>query len=152
MEILLEDLRYLLRVLGRAPSFVLFIAITLALGVGVNTATFRLMNALLEKSLPAEHANELVVADDPMAHFRTFDTPSRGDVFSYKLCAGWRSANEVFPDTLVSGERPCIGVPYTGQTRNTLIVEQLMGTRRCFSAAPRRIAALWRSRSWLCWL
>jgi hypothetical protein len=152
MEILPEDLHYVQRVLRRAPSFVLFIAIALALSIGVNTATFSLMNALLQKSLPAEHANELVAADDATAHFRTFDTPSRSDVFSHNLCAGLRSANEVSTDTLVSRERLRIGTPCIGQTKNALLLEQLMGKRRCFSAAPRRIAALWRSHPWLCWL
>jgi hypothetical protein len=152
MRIAFEHLRYALRVLRGTPFFIRFIAITLALGIAVNTATFSLMNALLQKSLPLEHNDELAVADAPMAHFRIYDTPSRADVFSYNLCAGLQSANEISPNTPVSGERARIDVPCTDQTRNTLLVEQLMGKRRCFSAAPRRVAALWRHHSWLCWL
>ena len=72
MEILLEDLRYALRVFRRSPSFVLVVVATLALGIGANTAIFSLMNTFLLKSIPVKHASELVVVGDPtLVHLRT---------------------------------------------------------------------------------
>jgi len=60
MDELLQDLRFGARGLRKARSFSVAAALTIALGVGANTAVFSLMDAVLLRSLPAEKPKELV--------------------------------------------------------------------------------------------
>jgi predicted permease len=59
MGTLIQDLRFALRQLGRAPSFTITAVITLALGIGANTAIFSLVNSLLLKPLPVANPGEI---------------------------------------------------------------------------------------------
>jgi len=59
-EILLRDLRYGLRSLGRAPAFSAIVILTLALGLGANTAIFSVVRAVLLKPLPYPDSERLV--------------------------------------------------------------------------------------------
>lgn len=60
LEQLLQDLRFAARTLLRNPGFALVAIITLALGVGANTAMFSLLNGLLLKPLPYDDAGQIV--------------------------------------------------------------------------------------------
>jgi predicted permease len=60
MRTLIGDVRYGLRVLGRAPSFSLAVIGVLALGIGANTAIFSLVNTVLLRPLPFEDPSRLV--------------------------------------------------------------------------------------------
>jgi predicted permease len=59
MSTLLQDLRYGLRRLRQSPGFALVCVITLALGIGANTAIFTLVDAVMLKNLPVADPNEL---------------------------------------------------------------------------------------------
>ena len=61
MGTLIQDLRFAFRQLGRAPSFAVTAVLTLALGIGANTAIFSLVNSFLLKPLPVENPRQLAV-------------------------------------------------------------------------------------------
>ena len=55
-----QDIRYSLRILAKSPGFTAVAILSLALGIGANTAIFTLINNLMQKSLPVTNPQELV--------------------------------------------------------------------------------------------
>jgi predicted permease len=104
MSTLIQDVRYGLRMLRKSPTFTLVAVLTLALGIGANTAIFSLINTLLLKMLPVKNPAELVVIGDPaMVHARSMGTP-QADYFSYTLYRALRDSTSSFSGMLASGE------------------------------------------------
>ncbi len=104
METLLQDIRYGLRVLRKSPAFTIVAALTLALGIGANTAIFSLINAVLLKMLPVHKPAELAIVGDPaMVHTRSNGTPSLTH-FSYPLYKELSAGNHSFTGLLASSE------------------------------------------------
>jgi len=60
MHTFIQDLRYALRQLTRSPGFAATVIITLALGIGANTAIFTIFDQVLLRMLPVEKPKELV--------------------------------------------------------------------------------------------
>jgi len=91
LEDLVEDVRYGLRMLRKNPAFAATAILTLALGIGANTAIFSVVNTVLIRPLPYKDADRLVTVWG-YNRARGFDT----DQVSPLDFADWRSQNHVF--------------------------------------------------------
>ena len=89
MRNFIQDLRYAIRTMAKRPGFTIVAALTLALGIGANTAIFSAVNAVLLKPLPFPESQQLVDLSE------TFKPNGWGSV-SVPTFEDWRNQNTVF--------------------------------------------------------
>ncbi len=110
MTTLFQDVRYGLRLLWKSPGFTIVAVLSLALGVGANTAIFSIVNAVLLRSLPFSHPDRLVkivannrgvgAQDIGLSVPELDDLRTRAGVFDQV------TATQGGPTNLTGGERP----------------------------------------------
>ncbi|MEO8597794.1 MAG: ABC transporter permease [Candidatus Solibacter sp.] len=89
----LQDLRYAFRTLRKAPLFTSVAVLSLALGIGANTAIFTLVNQLILQMLPVRDPEQLVMLAGRGPHYGSNNGP---DALSYPMYQDIRERNQVF--------------------------------------------------------
>src|SRR6185503_9567115 len=94
---MLQDIRYGIRMLLKKPGFTLIAVLSLALGIGANTAIFSLLDAMLIKSLPVHEPQELVLFGTGEDQGASLGPPSGNvDLFSYPFYREVQQRTDVF--------------------------------------------------------
>jgi putative ABC transport system permease protein len=96
MQTLLQDLRYGVRMLVKNPGFTLIAVITLALGIGANTAIFSLINSLLLKPIPFPQADRVALIWQSQVSI-----PKSRNIVSAPNFLDWQRQNDVFENMAV---------------------------------------------------
>jgi putative ABC transport system permease protein len=126
MPTFLQEVRYALRQMHKAPGFAVLAVITLALGIGANTAMFTVIESVLLRPLPYQHSDRLV-----------FIGPEDSDGFGSSSYVTYRDVREqaqklenvaLFSEDVgvVQGKEGSASVVTPGVTPNTF---ELLGTR-----------------------
>jgi predicted permease len=109
-----QDIAYALRTLRRNFAFTAVIVGALALGIGANTAIFTLIDAVLVRTLPVSHPEQLVAVGDPTRVGSLSNGSPRTDLLSYPLFRDLRDQNHVFSGVLASGRTDRLDVRIEG--------------------------------------
>ncbi|MGC1485918.1 MAG: ABC transporter permease [Candidatus Acidiferrum sp.] len=159
LEQLIADIRFGLRMLRKSPGFATVAILTLALGIGANTAMFAVVNAVLLRPLPYRNAEQLVQLWTTIPAFN-YSGPGQLCDPDYIL---WTKQNKAFSDiaafdqqtsnfTGLGDPEQLKGAEVTGSLFSTLDVAPALG--RIFSAEEEKTAApvvllsdkLWKER------
>src|SRR5208282_4475234 len=95
LEELWQDIRYGVRMLRKSPGLTVVAVLTLALGIGANTALFSVVNGVLLNPLPYPHPEQLVTLHESKPNFPTGSIP-------YPNFRDWQENNRTFSAMAVS--------------------------------------------------
>jgi putative ABC transport system permease protein len=147
-----QDVRHGIRTLLRSPGFTVVVLLTLALGVGMNTAVFSVVNAVLVRPLPYPDAERLVWIADYNQMFKSelvagpdyFDWKAQAKSFDEMVGYGYMDASLAAGDDAeqnriaqvsdgfwrITGARPAIGHLFGAQERDALVLSDQLFERR----------------------
>jgi predicted permease len=97
MNMLWNDVRYALRLMRRSPGFTAAAVLSLALGIGANTAIFSLIDAVMLRMLPVDRPAELVQL------LEKYPGEPRGGYWSWRSYEHFRDGNHVFSGLTATG-------------------------------------------------
>src|SRR5262249_49720905 len=138
LEALAQDLRYALRLLKLNPGFALVAVLSLALGIGANTAIFQLLDAVRLRSLPVAKPQELLAVKVVNKYGRSGSFPNRYPQMTNAIWEQLRDHQQAFQSMLAWGDwrfdlsqggrvRPVEGIWVSGDYFRTLAVQPLAG-------------------------
>ena len=119
---MISDFKYALRTLAKTPGFTIIAVVTLALGIGGNTAIFSIVNAVLLNPLPFPHPEQLVALHESKPNF------DRGSI-SYPNFLDWQKDNRTFSGMAITR---LYGFSLTGKGEAEQVNAELI-TRNFFS-------------------
>ncbi|HET9426213.1 MAG TPA: ABC transporter permease [Gemmatimonadaceae bacterium] len=103
LETIGHDIRYAVRFLRRSPAFTFVAIVSLALGIGANSAVFTLINAVMVRSLPVANPEQLVLLE-----------PARGEnvqqVFPHPYFRSLDSSNTVLDGMFAASREPNVSI------------------------------------------
>jgi putative ABC transport system permease protein len=113
MTNLIDDLRYGFRLLRKSPVFTAVAVITLALGIGANTAIYTLLDQALLRPLPVKDPNQLVLLRHTGRDYGYSRTSTFDDLFySYPMYRDLRDQNSVFSGVIATCWPAQVGVQW----------------------------------------
>jgi len=130
-----QDLRYAFRMLRRAPAFAAVVVISLALGIGVNTAIFSAIDAVMMRMLPVEEPQQLVMLEWhaskwPEKYVEDLEGSSFGNEhngqssysFTYAQYQQFKNQNHVFSSTFAfAANSNAVNVGIDGRAESAMI-------------------------------
>ncbi len=120
---ILRDVNFALRTLRRTPGFTLVAVLTLALGIGANTAIFTLLNQVLLRLLPVKDPHSLVMLTMRGRHY---GSNWGSNAISYPMFKDFQSHNEVFSGMMA--RFPIYSSVTTGNSSERVKAELVSGT------------------------
>jgi predicted permease len=103
-----QDVRYAVRTLSKSPGFLLIAVLSLALGIGANTAIFAVINAVMLRALPVSNPDRLALLTDPGSSGTNVETTEHGErnMLSYPEFDRLRAGNSVFSGMFAAMSAP----------------------------------------------
>jgi predicted permease len=116
LHTLLQDVRYGMRMLAKSPVFTTIAILTLALGIGANTAIFSILHQVLLRRRPVHNPDELVILKSPgPKRGHVWSDGDDSEIFSYPLYKGLAKNTSVFDGVMARYEFPA-SIASHGQT------------------------------------
>src|SRR5262249_33552217 len=136
-----QDLRFGLRMLLKAPNFSLTAALTLALGIGVNTAIFSLFNAFVLRPLPVKDPDRVVKVYRKELGEASREVSGSRSMFSYPEYIGHRDNTQVFSGlTAYTDTTLTLGAVEAEEIKGLLVTENYFSTLGAEMALGRAFA------------
>jgi hypothetical protein len=158
-----SDVRFGLRILAREPAFSAVAVLTLALGIGANTAIFTLFDAILLQALPVREPARLVLFGDSVGEGRSTGSPYSGSWSLYSIDAFAFLQQQRLPFQSIAAVRSgesSVAVRLRGRSQVERAQAHLVSGkffavarpafRSCGTATPSRYASCSSSSRWCC--